>query len=282
MSVTTLSIVLILISAIFHALVGALMKRSADKLVLRGILGTTALIISLPFALTLPFPPMNVFLIMLIGIAIHYIYQFAQAAAFTKGDMSVVYPIMRGFAPALAAIFAFMFLKESLTQIEIVGLAIVVLSLIGFGWPQKIKIEGAAAAIVIALICGLLTAVYTVIDTYGMRIAPHRFAFIAWFFVIEGLGIAILISFLKRENLKAKIKANYKGGIMAGILGLISYSIALYAFSIAPIAGLAALRETSVIFGAILATLWLKEDFGARRTVLAIILAFGLILMHTT
>ena len=91
-----------------------------------------------------------------------------------------------------------------------------------------------------------------------------------------------LISFLKRENLKAKIKANYKGGIMAGILGLISYSIALYAFSIAPIAGLAALRETSVIFGAILATLWLKEDFGARRTVLAIILAFGLILMHTT
>ena len=114
-----------------------------------------------------------------------------------------------------------------------------------------------------------------------MRIAPHRFAFIAWFFVIEGLGIAILISYLKRENLKEKIATDYKGGIMAGVLGLISYSMALYTFSIAPIAGLAALRETSVIFGAILATLWLKEDFGLRRIVLAIILAFGLILMHT-
>ena len=280
MSVATLSIVLILISAICHALVGALMKRSDDKLVLRGILGTTALIIALPFALALPFPPMNVFLIMLIGIAIHYVYQFAQAAAFTKGDMSVVYPIMRGFAPALAAIFAFLFLKETLTQIEMIGLAIVVISLVGFGWPQKVKIEGAAAAIAIALICGLLTAVYTVIDAYGMRIAPHRFAFIAWFFVIEGFGIAILISFLKRKNLKAKFTKDYKGGIMAGVFGLISYSMALYAFSIAPIAGLAAIRETSVIFGAILASLWLKEDFGRRRIVLAIILAFGLILMH--
>jgi len=68
---------------------------------------------------------------------------------------------------------------------------------------------------------------------------------------------------------------------MAGFLGLITYTTALYAFSIAPIAGLAALRETSVIFGAILAALWLKENFGIRRIVLAIILAIGLILMHT-
>ena len=217
---------------------------------------------------------------MIIGVIVHFIYQFAQAAAFTKGDMSVVYPIMRGFAPALAAFFAFLFLKESLTLIEMTGLAIVVAALIGFGWPQKIKIEGAKAALAFALFCGLLTAIYTVIDAYGIRLAPHKFAFIAWFFVIEGFGISVIVAVLKRMNLKNRIATDLKGGIMAGLLGLISYTTALYAFSIAPIAGLAALRETSVIFGAILAAFWLKESFGLRRVILAIILAIGLILMH--
>lgn len=281
MSVATLSIILILISAVSHALVGALMKRSDDKLMLRGILGATSFVIALPIALTLPLPPWEVWQIMIIGVGVHFIYQFAQAAAFTKGDMSVVYPIMRGFAPALAALFAFLFLKESLTPIEIFGLSIVVAALVGFGWPQKIKIEGAKAALAFALFCGLLTAVYTVIDAYGMRLAPHKFAFIAWFFVLEGFGITVMISLIKREGLKARVAKDLKGGIMAGLLGLITYTTALYAFSIAPIAGMAALRETSVIFGAILAALWLKESFGLKRIILAIILAFGLILMHT-
>jgi len=257
------------------------MKRSDDKLVLRGILGATSFVIALPVALTLPIPPWEVWQIMIIGVTVHFIYQFAQAAAFTKGDMSVVYPIMRGFAPALAAFFAFLFLKENLTPMEILGLSIVVAALVGFGWPQKIKIKGAKTALAFALFCGLLTAIYTVIDAYGMRLAPHKFAFIAWFFVMEGFGISIMVGFLKRNNLKTRIMTDLKGGIMAGLLGLITYTTALYAFAIAPIAGLAALRETSVIFGAILAAIWLKESFGLRRVILAIILAIGLILMHT-
>jgi drug/metabolite transporter (DMT)-like permease len=85
---------------------------------------------------------------------------------------------------------------------------------------------------------------------------------------------------MRQDGLKAKIKTDWRGGMIAGILGLVTYTTALYAFSLAPIAGLAALRETSVIFGALLATLWLKEAFGVRRIILAIILAIGLILMH--
>jgi len=280
MSAASLAILLILISAISHALVGALMKRSDDKLVLRGIVGAVSCIVALPIALILPLPPWDIWKIMLLGVSVHFLYQFAQAAAFTRGDMSIVYPVMRGTAPALAAFFAFLILKESLTPVEMLGLAIVVAALIGFGWPQKIKIEGAAIALTIALFCGLLTAIYTVIDAYGMRLAPHKFSFIAWFFVIEGLGISVMVGLLKRRHLKTRIKTDLNGGIMAGCLGLITYTTALYAFSLAPIAGLAALRETSVIFGAILASVWLKEDFGVRRILLAIVLASGLVLMH--
>ena len=91
----------------------------------------------------------------------------------------------------------------------------------------------------------------------------------------------MIVSILKRQNFSEKIKQDWRGGLIAGVLGLITYATALYAFSIAPLAGLAALRETSVIFGAVLATFWLGESFGPRRIVLAIILAINLILMHT-
>lgn len=281
MSPTNLSVLLILISAISHAFVGAVMKRSSDKLVLRGILGATTAFIALPFALVLPFPPGEVWIILLAGVGVHFVYHFVQAAAFTHGEMSVVYPVMRGFAPALTAFFAFLVLKEALSPIEIIGLSIVVLALVGFGWPQRIKIEGAATALAFALICGLLTSIYTVVDAYGMRLAQFKFSFISWFFVVEGVGIGLIVSALNREHFTAKVKQDWRGGIFAGVLGLVTYTTALYAFSIAPLAGLAALRETSVIFGALLATYWLGEAFGLRRIALAIILAIGLILMHT-
>ncbi len=280
MSPANLSFGLILVSAITHAFVGAILKHSHDKLVLRGVLGLTTAVVAFPFIFFVPVLPLNVWLILLLGMSIHFVYHLAQATAFTKGDMSVVYPIMRGFAPALTAFFAFLILKEPLTPLEILGLSIVVAALIGFGWPQKIKIEGAAVAIGFALFSGFLTAIYTVVDTYGMRLAPYSFSFIAWFFVIEGVGISLIVTAMKWEGLKEKIKLDWQGGIVAGLFGLITYTTALYAFSLAPIAGLAALRETSVIFGATLATLWLKEAFGLRRVILAIILAFGLILMH--
>jgi len=275
---------LILISALFHALVGAVMKRASDKLVLRGILGATTAIISLPFALFLPSPPAAVWAVLLTGVSVHFIYHIAQAAAFTRGDMSVVYPVMRGFAPALAALFAYFYLKETLSVQSMAGLVIVAAALIGFGWPYHIKrLAGprkTAGALGFALLCGLLTAIYTVIDAYGIRLAPHKQAFIAWFFLIEGIGISLIVSFMRRDGLKTKIARDWRGGVIAGILGLITYTSALYAFALAPIAPMAALRETSVVFGAVLAAVWLKEDFGIRRVILSIILAGGLILMQ--
>lgn len=280
MSSATLAFILIIISAITHAVVGAIMKRADNKLVLRGVLGATSFIVALPFALILPFPPAAVWTVLALSVFVHFIYQLVQAAAFTHGDMSVVYPVMRGFAPALAAFFAYLVLRETMTPIEMLGLAVVVTALIGFGWPAKIKIAHAGTALALALICGLLTAVYTVIDAYGIRLAPYKFSFIAWFFVMEGITISLFVSIWYRRDFAVKIDKDYKGGIAAGLIGLITYTTALYAFSLAPIAELAALRETSVIFGAVLAAFWLKESFGKKRIALACWLAFGLILMQ--
>jgi len=282
MSPAFLAIILILISAMTHACVGALQKRSHNKLILRGILGAVSALIALPLALTLPIPPLDIWKVLALSAVVHFTYQIIQAATFTRGDMSVVYPVMRGSAPAITAFFAFLVFAESLTPIEITGLALVVLALLGFAKPAGARLLQFNAGLFLALLCGIITAVYTVVDAYGMREAPIRLAYIAWFFVIEGTVISTVVSIYHRKGLKEKLRRDYKGGIAAGLLGLVTYSSALFAFSLAPLAGLAALRETSIIFAALLATFWLKESFGRRRILLAIMMATGLVLMHVT
>jgi len=173
MSVAHTAVTLIFISAISHALVSVLMKRSDDKLVLRIVLGLTSGLIALPFIFILPPLPENVWPILLLGVSIHLIYQ----------------TVMRGFAPALTAVFALLFLRESLSKNEIVGLSIVVAALVGFGWPGRLPQKGFAVALILALMGGALTSLYTVVDAAGVRLAPVKFSFIAWLFVLEGLHL---------------------------------------------------------------------------------------------
>ena len=280
MSSASLAAALMMISAISHALVSVLMKRSQDKIILRLVLGATAATLALPFVFILPPLPRAVWPIMALSIVLHIIYHVAQASAFTRGDMSLVYPIMRGFAPALTAIFALFFLNEALSPIEIAGLSIVVMALVGFGWPGRIPQKGFASAVALALCVGAMTSLYTIVDAKGMRLAPVKFSFIAWFFVLEGVVGATLFAIWKRKNLRSKIRKDMRGGMLAGGLGVVTYSTALYAFSLSAVAPLAALRETSVIFGAIFAAILLKEPFGGRRIALAALLVAGLALMH--
>jgi len=280
MNSAPLAVGLILISALTHALIGVLMKRSHDKIILRLVLGATAAVVALPFIFIFPPLPKDLWPILSLSLALHIIYHVAQASAFTRGDMSLVYPIMRGVAPAITALFAMLFLDETLSQTELLGLSLAVAALVGFGWPGRAPQKGFAAAVAMALCVGAMTSLYTVVDAKAVRLTPMKFAFIAWFFVLEGAIGASLFAIWKRKGLKDKVKLDLRGGISAGLLGLITYSTALYAFSLSAVAPLAALRESSVIFGAIFAAILLKEPFGTKRISLATLLVAGLALMH--
>lgn len=269
-----------LLSAVTHAVIGAVMKGRDDKLVFRGILGASCGLLALPLTFFVAVPPAQVWVWLGIGAALHFIYQLAQVAAFNRGDMGLVYPVMRGIAPALVGLFAFFILHETLSPLTLIGLAIVVVSLIGFGWQGQNAPKGWQAALGFAALCGALTAAYTVVDAKGIRLSGDRMGYLVWFFLIDGIGIAIIVSIFRRAKLRAAISTQLLSGIFAGGLSIISYGSALIALSLAPAAKLAAIRETSVIFGAVLAALWLKESFGARRIALACTLAFGLILMQ--
>lgn len=273
------------ISAVLVALVGVLVKRSDDKLVFRALLSISSALIVLPFAFFTPFPPASVWPYLMFGAIAHFFYQISYVAAFERGDMSLVYPIMRGIAPAITAVFAFIFLNEGLTALEITGLAIVVAALIGFSWPVKSKTKVAFPAIGVALICGLFIALYSVVDAAGMRVSKEilsqAWTYIIWFFLLDVIGMTCLVLWRRGRRIGEALGGQIKTAFLAGVLSLISFSLALYAFSLAPVAKMSAVRETSVVFGAIFAVLILKEEFGSRRISLAGFMVFGLFLLQT-
>ncbi len=266
-------------SAIAHSGIALFTKQSGDTLVFRIVLMCVGSLLFLPALVYYPFPTWEVWRFLLLGAVIHWTFQMAMIAAFDRGDMGLVYPVMRGSAPALAALAAIFLLNEYLNWIETVGLVIASLAVIGFGWPQK---GGApkAKALAFALLAASMTALYSVNDASGARAAVSPLQYLAWFYPMVALPL-LLTGILRRgARLPGLMRQELRSGAIAAVFGSASYFLALLAFTLAPVGPMAAMRETSIVFGALLATLVLKEPFGRRRIFLAILLAAGLVLVQ--
>ena len=196
-------------------------------------------------------------------------------AAFQRGSMNLVYPVMRGAAPAIAGLFAFFILGEPLSPLAIVGLSVASAAIIAFAWPEK---GGApkAAALGFALSAAVMTASYTVNDASGVRAAGSALVYAAWFFVLSAITLIGTAWVRRGDQLIRVARSELKRGFYASFFNITTYGLALYAYANAPVAPMAALRETSVVFGAIVAAVILKEPLGVRRVVLAVVLALGL------
>lgn len=266
-------------SAMLHAGMGLLTKQSQDRLVFRALMMMAGALLYSPVLILFPPPPWEAWRFLLIGAGLHFAFQMAMISAFERGDMNLVYPVMRGGAPALAGIAAFFFLGETLSPVQIAGLSLATAMIIGFAWPEKGQAPK-AAAIAFALCAASMTALYSVNDASGVRASHSPLVYVAWFFVVSSVPVTIA-SLIRRGRRWAGIaKGELRMAGVAALFGAASYGLALYAFSLADVAPMTAMRETSVVFGAILAALVLKEPFGLKRTVLAILLAAGLVLLQ--
>jgi drug/metabolite transporter (DMT)-like permease len=268
-----------LVSAVAHAVMGMLTKSSNDKLVFRSVMMLTSAVALSPILFILPVPPAAAWPFLIAGMALHFIFQMSMISAFDRGDMNLVYPVMRGSAPALAAVFAFLILGETLSGWQIGGLALASAAIIGFAWPDKSRAPK-VAALAFAFLAAFMTALYSINDASGARATGHPIAYLAWFSVLTAIPIFAAALIRRRGNWLARARVEFRAAAPAAIFGAASYGFALFAFSITAIAPMVAMRETSIVFGAILAAVILKEPFGRHRTVLAIILAAGLVILQ--
>lgn len=266
-------------SAMTHAVMGMLTKSSSDKLVFRSVMMSTSAILFLPLLFLLPPPPAAAWPFLIMGMGLHFVFQMSMISAFERGDMNLVYPVMRGAAPALAALFAFLILGEALSMLQISGLALASATIIGFAWPDRSKAPK-VTALEFAALAALMTALYSVNDASGVRATGNPLTYLAWFSLVTALPILVTALVRRGRRWPDLARRQFGSAAPAAVLGAASYGLALFAFSIAAIGPMAAMRETSVVFGAILAALILKEPFGIKRSLLAIFLAAGLVMLQ--
>ena len=219
----------------------------------------------------------------IVAVLVHWIYQFSMIKALHRGDLSLVFPVMRGCSPILTAILAFAVLKEELSALSVFGLMIASTAIIVFALPtatdhKQRKLD--AAALFWAGLTAVGIALYSVVDASVARQIPETMTFVVWLFLLDWIGITAVMLYTRRGRVWTSVRPQLKNGFFGGFVGAISYGAAIFAFTMMDTALVTALRETSVVFAALLGYLYLKEGFGLRRIAAAAALAAGLALMQ--
>lgn len=275
-------------SAVTLAGANTFVKAAKDILGARTVMTLTGSVLVLPVLFFVPPPSPATWLFLVLSLPAHWLYQTALVRAMSRGDLSLVFPIMRGSAPLLTALAAAMALGEQLSAVALLGLAIASLATVIFAIPER-NFGGSRqvrnSAVLWALATGAGIAIYNVIDAQGVRSALDttgtQWSFILWLFALDWMGITMIMLLTRgaKEFVASTRRALFLG-MGAGVCSLASFSMALYGFSIAPVAYMSAMRETAVVFAALMGWWFLREGFGLRRTFAAILLAAGLSLLQ--
>ena len=274
-------ILLVLLAAGLHASWNAIVKAGGDRLVMTTLVMTGPTPICVVALFFLPALQPAAWPYLIASALIHYLYYALLIGAYKHGDLSQVYPISRGAAPALVAIAAWIFAGEALNAREIIGVLIVSVGIMSLAWRRNgTRLPAESTAIVLALINGVTISAYLIADGLGVREAGSALTYICWLFIVEAVPLLALTLLLRRGRVAEAFAPNWKPGILGGMIAAISYGIALWAMSLGPMAHIVALRETSVLFGAALGALVLKESFGKQRILAAAAVAGGAVLLN--
>jgi drug/metabolite transporter (DMT)-like permease len=282
-SAALLAVGLGLFSAVTLAAANMSVKMGSDILVGRAVLSASAALMVAPAAFFVPLPDSWTWGALLLAVPAHYAYQLCLIRALQRGDLSLVFPVMRGAAPLLTAAAAFLFLHESLAPLALAGLVAATAAVFVFAAPPRgtlLRHHPDAGVLAWAVATAVGVALYNVADARGVRGAPDPFTYIVWIFLLDSICITCTALVRRRLELGRTIASKWRYGVAAGFLSILSYGSAVYAFSLMETARVSALRETSVVFAALLGTIFLKEGFGPRRIAAALVLAAGLVAMQ--
>tara|TARA_R110000824_G_scaffold399843_1_gene606092 strand:- start:173502 stop:174326 length:825 start_codon:yes stop_codon:yes gene_type:complete len=271
---------LILLAALLHAVWNALLKSNADRLSMMAFVAGSGSLMMAPLTLFVPFPSYEVWQIILLSLALHTGYKVFLVKAYSHGDMGQVYPLARGLAPAMVTIVGFMFLGEQLPLTATLGIAVVLLGIISLAWRRSNGKDGPQShrGVLYAIGTSCFIAAYTLNDGLGGRAAESASAYVIWLFALDGVSI-VAIALWRRGPALLKPQRAWAIGAAGGAMSIAAYWLVIWAMSITPLGPVAALRETSVVFGALISGLVLKEGLGWRAVAAACVVAAGVVLM---
>jgi drug/metabolite transporter (DMT)-like permease len=271
----------VLFAAACHAGWNALIKVGLDPLSTTTLISIGSGVVALFFLPVVGMPTSPAWPWLIASVVIHLVYFAALIESYRTGDLGLVYPIARGSAPLMTATATTIFIGEKLSLVGwsgIVALVAGVILLSARGGRELAKIDRRAVGF--ALFTALTICAYSVVDGIGARLSANPNGYSLWLFV--GIALVMLPYALFRDgrDVIPVMQQYWRRGFAGGALQVLSYGIAIWAMTVAPIAIVATLRETSVLFGAVIAVVVLKEPLRAVRIVAALMILSGLVLIR--
>jgi drug/metabolite transporter (DMT)-like permease len=271
----------VLAGAVMHAGWNSLVKIGLDRFSSILLLSLAQGALSLALLWFFPVPAAAAWPWLVVSAFLHTGYRLLLVRAYAHGDLSQVYPLARGSAPLIVAVFGALVLGETIALAGIlaviaIALGVVLMSLKGGADLGRLPRK----AIYYALATAACTAAYTLIDGIGARLSGTASGFTLWMFALDTLVILTFALVTRGGDAIRRLAPAWRNGAAAGALSLGSYWIAIWAFTVAPIALVAALRETSVLFAMLIAVALMGERAGAWRWAAAALIVTGIVLMR--
>ena len=270
-------LILVLLAAIFHATWNAVVKNAGDRLVSMAVVMGMSGLMSIPLMIYFPFPAPAAWPYILASNAIHTFYFLTLVKAYQSGgDLSHVYPIARGSSPLYVAVLGAFFAGELLSLGEVIGVVVICLGIFSLsltGGVERIRREPLTYAIIVGISIGL----YTFVDGQGVRRTDEALSYIGWMHFLEAWPIGLVAAWRRRGAIRQHLVQVWRPSAIGGALGMVGYTMVVWAMSVTPMAHVAALRETSVIIAAFIGTRMLGEAGGRWRIFAAAVVAIGVI-----
>lgn len=290
----------VLAAAVTHATWNAIAHGIKDQLLAFGLIGAGGILVAIPLVILSPFPLSACWPYLLASIVIHVFYNLLLMRSYRYGEFGQVYPLARGTSPLVVTVLAAVFAAERPSAAQVAGVLVVSCGLALLVLAGRTKRRAAAgggsgsagrgggsglgrAALLAAAGTGLTIAAYTTVDGLGVRLSGSSVAYIGWLMLLESLCVPAWALARRRHVLLSGTSRRVLGsGLLAGGLSVLAYGLVLWAQTRGDLAPIAALRETSVIFGAVIGTVVFHEAFGRWRIAATLLVVIGVLLLNVS
>jgi drug/metabolite transporter (DMT)-like permease len=265
-------IVLALFAAVLHATWNAFLRSGADRLWTVTVMSFAMMVVAVPFAAIFPFPPSSAWPYLILSSCLQVGYSVFLVSAYRHGELGQVYPVVRGSVPLLVMLGGYVFAGEHLAARPMFGVVLVALGIMSLALGKG---RAPITSILFALGTGAFIAGYATVDAMGVRETGNAGVYATWIFVIYGaLMLAAFVAVRGKFTLDVNSPETLNA-LAGGMVSLIAYGAVIAAFALGPVGPITALRETSVVFAALIGRMFLGEALTLRRVAACAVVTIG-------
>ncbi|MGE7386196.1 EamA family transporter [Streptomyces sp. NPDC004126] len=272
----------VLASAVLHAVWNGLTHGLRDKLAGFTLISLASAGCGAVLVCLAPLPAPAAWPYIAASAALQVTYQLLLLRAYQLGDFGQMYPTARGTSPVVVAVVSTVLLGHSLAAGQALGIAVIACGLAGLALADGLPGRGQLPALAAAVGTGVMIASYTLVDGSGVRVSGSVFGYIAWLFLCQGLVLPLIAGARRGRALFTALRPLWGRGLAGGLLSLLAYGLVVWAQSRGDLSTIAALRETSIVFGALIGAVVFRERLGHRRIAASATVLVGIAVLQLT